>query len=226
MKVEIHSLYWDNAEYLVDSHKKVMNHFNIPVNYHHINGADHGSWIDMVMESSTADIVGILDIDCIPLNKDIIPKSIEYVSNTKSFIGLAQCANHIFPYSHICAAAVFYFIYRDIWLRLGKPSFKSNHRGDVSEEISYLAEENKIPYKALYPTCFEREPVEGVWRLGNYGYFGIGTVFENSVYHLYQCRYQQNKDLFAKRCEDVINGTFSTDGFYSSVEEYQGKLCR
>lgn len=227
VSVSIHSLYWDNSEYLVESHKKVMNHFDIPVQYHHINGADHGTWIDWVMNNTTDDIVGIIDIDCVPIKSDTVQKSIEYVIKNKSLIGLAQCANHIYPYSHVCGAAVYYFIDRKFWESLGKPSFRSNHRGDVSEEISWLAEERKIAYKALYPSHFEREPIEGVWRLSNYGYFGIGTVFGNcEVYHLYQGRFQQNQDLFAKRCEEIVAGTFSTNGFYSSTEEYQGKICR
>jgi hypothetical protein len=226
MNVEIHSLYWDNSEYLLESNKMVMDHFKIPVNYHHLNGVGHGEWIDMVMQNSTADVVGILDIDCVPLNVNIINSSIDYAYKNKSFIGLAQCANHIFPYSHICGAAVFYFIYRDFWLAIGKPSFCANLRGDVSEEISYLAEENKIPYKALYPTYFEREPIEGVWRLGNYGYFGIGTVFSDSVYHLYQGRYKQNADLFSIRCQQIVDGTFNTTGMFKSTDEYQGKICR
>jgi hypothetical protein len=226
VNVEIHSLYWDNSECLLEHNKKVMDYFNIPVLYHHLNGAGHGDWIDWVMENSTADVVGILDIDCVPLNKEIVDFSIQYAYKNKSFIGLAQCANHIFPYSHICGAAVFYFINRQFWIDLGKPSFRETQRGDVSEEISYLAEERKIPYKALYPTYFEREPIEGVWRLGNYGYFGIGTVFSNSVYHLYQGRYQQNIDLFAKRCQEIVDGTFKTDGMFSSTDEYTGKICR
>ena len=224
--VEIYSLFWDNSSYLVESQKKVMDHFKIPITYHHINGMDHGTWIDLVMQNTSCDIVGIIDIDCVPLNREVVDKSIQYVKDNKSLIGLAQCANHIYPYSHICGAAVFYFVHRQLWENLGKPSFKPNHRGDVSEEISWLCEENKIPYKALYPTYFEREPIEGVWRLGNYGYFGIGTVFNNSVYHLYQGRYQQHMDLFAKRCDEIVEGSFSTKGFYSSTEEYRGKICR
>ena len=167
------------------------------------------------------------DADCVPVNKEIIETSLNYVAKNKSVVGLAQCANHIFPYSHVCAAAVFYFIYRDTWVSLGKPSFRPNVRGDVSEEISWLLEENRIPYKAIYPTHFEREPVEGVWRLGNYGYFGIGTVFgNNDIYHLYQGRLNNNTELFKQRCDDIIAGTFNTTGMFSCTSEYEGNICR
>ena len=225
MKVEIFTLYWDNSQYLIDSHKKVMDHFGLNITYHHVNGLRHGDWMDTVMNQSTADIVGFLDPDCVPLTREIVDYAISYVHHTKSMIGCAQSSNHIFPYNHIFAAPCFYFIDKNRWISLNRPSFLENKNSDVAENVSRVFEENKIPYKALYPSHFEREPIEGVWRLSNYGYFGIGTVFVNSIYHLYQGRYQQNIDLFNSRCEDIVNGKFSTDNFFNSVEEYQGKIC-
>ena len=217
MKVEIHSLYWDNAEYLVDSHKKVMNHFNIPVNYHNINGLRHGIWLDDVMSSEDCDIVGFIEPDCIPLNDKIIKTCIEYVTTTKTMIGTAQCSNHIAPFNHIFVAPSFMFIDRQTWINLGRPSFKETPRGDVAEEISWKMDENKMTYRTLYPKWFEKIPPEGIWNLSNYGYFGIGTVFVNSVYHLFQGRTQENQELFNKRCEEVVSGNFSTSGFTSSI---------
>jgi hypothetical protein len=99
-----------------------------------------------------------------------------------------------------------------------------NSRSDVAEEVSYVAEDYMVPYKALYPTHFECEPIEGVWRLSNYGYYGIGTVFANCVYHLYQGRYKQNADLFKKRCDEIVAGTFSTNDMFNSQDIYIGKI--
>ena len=108
---------------------------------------------------------------------------------------------------------------------MGKPSFVENSRSDVAQEVSYVAEDMMVPYKSLYPTHFEREPVEGVWRLGNYGYYGIGTVFANSVYHLFQGRYQQNADLYKIRCQQIVDGTFTTEGMFSALDLYNGRIC-
>lgn len=226
MKVELKCLYWDNAEYLIQSHKKVTANFDLPVNYDNLTGVRHGLWMDHILENSTADIIGFLDSDCIPLNREIVDYAINYVVETQSFIGTAQSSNHIFPYSHIFAAPCFFFIFRETWLKLGKPSFLENSRSDVAEEVSYCAEENKLSYKALYPTHFEQEPVEGVWKLSNYGYFGVGTVFANSVYHLYQGRIGKNAELFKTRCEQVIDGTFSTENMFRSTDLYTGNICK
>ena len=224
MKVELNTLYWNNGSYLVESHKQVMDHFGLSVNYHNLDKVHHGLWMDWLLENSSSDIVGIIENDCIPLNPEIIQYCIDYVSQSGTFIGMAQCANHIPPFNHIYAAPCFYFISTEFWKSIGKPSFLENSRSDVGEEISRICDENRITYKALYPTHFERPSDEGIWKLANYGYYGIGTVFDNSIYHLYQGRLAKNAELFKLRCEQVINGTFSTDGFISSTEHFNGKI--
>ena len=74
-----------------------------------------------------------------------------------------------------------------------------------------------IKYRALMPTYFEKASSEGYWALGNLGYYGIGTVFDNSMYHLYQSRMAENIELFVKRCDEVIAGTFDTENFISAT---------
>lgn len=224
MKVELKCMYWENSEHLIKSHKKVTEYFELPTIYEKTT-KPHGLWMDETLENSSADIVGFFDSDCIPLNKNIVEYAISYTATTKSFIGNAQCSNHIRPKAHIFAAPSFFFIWRDTWKILGKPSFSETPRSDVGQEVSYIAESKNIYYKALYPTHFEREPVEGAWRMGNYGYYGVGTVFAGSVYHLFQGRLGNNALLFKERCEQVIEGTFSTKTMHSSVNLYQGRIC-
>lgn len=91
------------------------------------------------------------------------------------------------------------------------------YRSDVAEEVSFRAEKLGIRYRTLYPTCFELDPVEGVWALGSYGFYGIGTVFDNSVYHLFQSRFSQNVELFVRRCDEVIQGAFDSSEFIPSI---------
>ena len=50
------------------------------------------------------------------------------------------------------------------------------------------------------------------------GYFGIGTIFDNSIYHLYQGRYNTNVELFEKRCQEIIDGTFNLEGAHNSID--------
>jgi hypothetical protein len=168
--------------------------------------------MDNVLANSTADVVGFLDIDCVPTNDTIVPYAARYAAESESFIGIAQASNHIPPKSHIFAAPAFFFIWRETWDRLGRPTFSETPHGDVAENVSYAAEMAGLRYRTLFPTHYTRTPAEGIWHLHTYGVYGIGTVFEGGVYHLYQGRYAHNVDLFVDTCREIRGGFFSTEG--------------
>lgn len=213
MKVEFASLHWDNVDQgMLAAHKKVMAHFNIPMNYHNLHGFNHGNWMQWVINNSESDIIVVMEPDCIPLNKNFI-EYIKYAHRHETFVGIAQVSNHIPPKSHIYAAPGFYAISKKAYDKLGRPGFTETRRSDTAEEISYLAEERGMKYRALMPTYFEKPSSEGLWPLSNLGYYGIGTVFDNSIYHLYQSRMAENIEMFVKRCDEVINSTFTTEHF-------------
>lgn len=174
--------------------------------------------MDEIMSANQADIVGFLDSDCVPISARAIPDAIEYVTRHETFLGTAQASNHIPPRTHIYASPAFLFVTRSVYERLNRPSFAETSRSDVGQEFTYRAEEAGIRYRAIYPTFYERYPVEGIWRLGNYGFFGIGTVFGDVAYHLYQGRKNLHTDLFVQRCDEILRGLFSTDGMISAID--------
>jgi len=225
MRVEFNSLHWDNVDdRMLHAHKQVMQHFSIPINYTNLN-VNHGLWLDHIMQNSSSDIVVILEPDCIPINKDRITDYIYYAYRKNTYVGIAQVSNHIPPRTHIYAAPGFYVMPTKVYKQLGSPSFSETRRSDTAEEICYIAEKKGIRYRALAPTFFEKEPGEGLWPLGPLGYYGIGTIFDNAIYHLYQSRMAANIDLFVERCTEVIDGTFSTDRFLpSTILNYEGKI--
>lgn len=206
---------------MMDAHKKVIEHFDLDVNYYKQN-IPHGKWMDYVCKESKSDVIGFFDGDCVPLSLKAVFKAIKYVKENDSFLGIAQASNHIHPKSHIYAAPAFFFVTKSCWERINT-SFTETHRSDVAEEFCYTAEDMGIRYRCLYPTHFEGEPVEGVWPLSNYGYYGIGTVFGDSCYHLYQGRMGNNLEKFITRCEQIVAGGFSTSGFYNATDEYNGR---
>ena len=215
MKAEVHSLNWPEADArLSQGQSAVFKHFGIPLCQHHIK-ADHSRWMDAVLQQSKAEIVVFIDNDCIPLHKDAVIESIQWAWKNHSFIGLAQAANHIQRGNHIYAAPAFLAITRDAWIRLGKPSMKPTSRGDVAEELSCKAEESGLVYKALYPTYFHHPSDDGLWKLGNYGHYGIGTIFADRFFHLYQGRLSRNVELFDEICAKVKSNTFCIDNFVS-----------
>lgn len=217
--ISFHSFHWDNfSPEILAAHKRVMQHFGIDVEYTKEN-IPHGEWLDRVISQGTNKVIAIIEPDLIPLNLDVILQSAKYVYENDTFLGCAQTSNHIYPASHIFAAPAFFFITPSCYEKLGRPSFMpKGGRSDVAEELSYRAEELGIRYRTLYPSCFERGSAEGIWPLGSYGFFGIGTVFADSVYHLFQSRLAQNVELFVQRCDEVITNQFDTSGFISSTD--------
>lgn len=219
MKVEFHSLYWDNiSPELINSHKNVMRHFNIDMQYTAKN-IEHCHWLDSVVRNTKSDVVVIIEPDCIPLNREYIDKYIEYAYKNETFVGLAQASNHQAPATHIYAAPSFFAISTKCYKKLGMPSFQHTLFYDVGELITYKAEAKGIVFRCLMPNCFEKLPSTGVaWRISSTACYGIGTLFDNNIYHLYESRYSKNIDLFVQRCNQVISGTFSTDSFMSCYD--------
>jgi hypothetical protein len=214
MKVEFNSLHWNNVDKdMLGAHKRVMEHFGIPMNYDNRDGFNHGNWMQWVINNSQSDVIVFMEPDCIPLNKDSLFDYIKYAHRNETFVGIAQVSNHIPPKSHIYAAPGFYAMSKKAYDKLGRPSFTETFRSDTAEEICYIAEQNGIKYRALMPTYFEKPSSEGIWPLSNLGYYGIGTVFDNAIYHLYQSRMAENIEMFVNRCNQVIDGTFNTETF-------------
>jgi len=224
MRTEIYCLAWDNTNpVMLQSHFGVTHHLGLEVVYC-MENTPHGHWMNTILQGSTADVVGFLDADCVPTNKDVVKQAIDYAYTNKSFQGIAQASNHLQYKGHIFAAPAFFFIHRETWNELGRPTFSETQQADVAQNVSFCAEGLGKRYSCLYPTHWDREPLEGAWRLGNYGLYGIGTHFRGGVYHLYQGRYQQNVELFAQRCNEIVAGTFSTLDMRSSFDDYNGKI--
>lgn len=216
MTCDINTLFWDNVSPgVIDAHRRVIGHFGLTVKYTN-ESVSHGQWMDRVIRQSTADVVGFLDCDCVPLARQVIERAVDYAFEHASFIGTAQVSNHIPPSSHVFAAPAFFFIERSCYNRLNT-SMVETDRSDVAEELSYAAEAAGLVYRALYPTHFSCEPKNGAWRLGNYGVYGIGTVFANAVYHHFQCRHRRYTNLFVEQCQRIIDGTFVTDAMFDAT---------
>ena len=226
MNVEIHTLAWPNTHVdMLKSHSNVCRHLELEVGYS-IQQTPHGQWMDNILANSASDVVGFLDIDCVPTNRQVVDDAIAYAAENKSFVGIAQVSNHILPRSHIFASPAFFFIWRKTWKAMQRPTFSETPNSDVAENVSYAAEMSGIRYKTLYPTHWTAEPIEGhAWRLHTYGLYGVGTHFEEGVYHLFQGRIEKNVQMFVNRCDDIIKGKFSTEHMMDSRHPYHGKIC-
>lgn len=220
--ISFHSMYWPNTDLrIVESQKAVMKHFNIPINYS-VGYYDHGQWMTEVLEKTKSDIICFFDIDCVPINNHGIWTWIDYVKRTRNFCGIAQVANHIPPATHIYAAPAFFVIHKECWENIKVPMVAGSdgkRAGDVCELFCYAAEDKGIPYGLLEPIYYYKEPKEGIWKLADLGCYGIGTIFADSVYHLYQSRFSENVEIFQKHCDLIINDKLDYQYFYEVENE-------
>ncbi|MCB4378581.1 MULTISPECIES: hypothetical protein [unclassified Synechococcus] len=173
--------------------------------------------MDGVLRDTKADVILFVDNDCFPLKREAVRSAIGFAANRRSFLGLAQASNHINHGQHIFAAPAFLAISRVGWISMGRPSCSPTVRGDVAEELSWRAEEIGLRYRAWYPRFFHHYSSEGEWSLGNYGYFGIGTIYQDLVFHLFQGRLNENVALFEKVSNAVVNNDLSLKDFRSCV---------
>jgi len=207
-KFELHCLYWENANpEMVQLHRACLAHLGIDVIYTN-QTIHHDRWLNQLVQRRIdgLDAIGFIDIDCLPYSADAVEAALSYALTAGSFIGLAQAANHIKPQLSIYAAPAFLVISRSAFQALGKPSLRTRHRADVAQDLSLVADARGFPYRILYPIGFNHSPEGGPWRLGNYGWFGIGTEYQGGFFHLFQSRLTKSQDLFRRKATEIMAG--------------------
>ena len=170
-----------------------------------------------LLEQNKYDAVLFLDIDAVPVSEDAIDYFLEQAYNGK-LIGNAQRSNHIDNNQHIFAAPNALAFTLETYHKIGQPSFEPNHRGDVAEELTFKAEESKIPVEVLMPTRYDAAPVKFHWELDQRPYwalaegmpvYGIGTTFgvdgKEMFWHMYQSFHLGQKERFEKKCKELLD---------------------
>lgn len=205
MNYKIYTLSWTNNDpRMIESHKKVFEHFNLPINYTFEN-LHHGQWMDHIFQTSDADILIFFDFDCVPLSREAVEEAAEYAKNGY-LVGNAQVTNCIPSKHDLFCGPNFLAINKKYYEQIGKPSCVNNHRSDIAQELTRAAIQHEKRIKMYFPLFFQStSELSGIWRLSGYGYFGIGNIFDDKTYHLAQGRLSQNVDLFVETCNFIVN---------------------
>lgn len=205
IKVSLHS--WATSiinPNLILYHKKVFEKLNLPINYTSNEYKGHGKWMESILKSSASEVVIFFDIDCIPLNRDIVIEAAKYSSENDSIFGIAQASNHIPPGDFIFCGASFLAISVEAWKKVGSPPLREFPGYDVGEYFSYLMVRNKKKYISLLPEYYHEFSGDYLHCFGKYG---IGTYYEGGVFHLWQARNGKYLNYFFSACDYVINNT-------------------
>lgn len=208
----------------VQLQKRVVEKFN-PTKIEHyqvLSEAPPGYTMDKLVDmlaSRGHDAIMFLDIDCIPLESTALSYMFDAVYEGK-VIGDAQRSNHIQNNQHVFAAPHNVTFTVADYRKLGNPSFMPNYRGDVSEELTFRAEEANIPVEILMPLRYDAPPIRMDWEpkdappywdlADGMPKYGIGTTFGREQFdmfwHMYQSFYPGQTERFIKKCEEVLSG--------------------
>lgn len=201
-KVKFHVLHWDNIDSrLVNAHKLITRKMELRVKYHAVN-MDHGKWMDSVIRNESLqenELLGFMDIDCVPLNlSELEEVLIPYVIHSEAYLGTAQVSNHYPPATNIYTAPAFILLHNKIVSRIKEEniSMSANHaeRCDVAELFD---QKMGIARGVLYPKMVKQPK----WKLADSGQYGIGTLYDNMIFHMFESRMASNIDLFEEITE-------------------------
>lgn len=156
----------------------------------------HAHTVDLHLKNNEWDHAIVFDIDCIPLNKDVIKNTREWVLNNIGLYSVAQNPNHI-PNAIDYASPAFIAFSRATYEKLGEPSFQGTKQWDVGGEFTHKALEQKLPIKLMYPSHVEIPK----WKFADGSMFGIGTTYEDKIYHHFEGR--RITQSFLDKCKQI-----------------------
>lgn len=205
--------------------KRVFEHFNIPINYLEFNfsaGLSHGSALDYIV-NKTKDIVDywiFIDSDLIPLRKDLIDIYYDKLKDKETIISTVGQSNHLKgpngEYSHPYAYGSGLGISKELYLKLGSPSFnEDNIHSDTAEQITYAAERLGFNVCLIWPKSVvglsdsqcEKLNMDKQYKKSKVGQFEFGyqTVYGNNLwFHCMVAPADDHEQKFIEKCQEVI----------------------
>ena len=164
-----------------------------------LTGRSHAAALDEIVAGAEAELVLILDIDCVPLTRAAIP-ALAAKAAGGALAGCVQRANHIDNGAHLYVGPFCMALSRAMWERLGRPSFEPTGRGDVGEELTWRCEEAGAPVKLLWPSHVEAP----CWDLTEGRQFGVNTEYEGAFLHTFNIRSPEYQQRFIDRCGAIL----------------------
>jgi hypothetical protein len=195
------SLYWDNIDpRVVRAQRDVFAHFGLSIDQRERTGTDHGDFLDAYMaEIGEEDVALLMDIDCFPLNREIVERAFA-AGRAGRIFGCAQSTGHIDP-DRLFVAPMFMTISRRTWDGLGRPSFRPDANNDVAQRLNEVATAAGVEIEMLHPWgCIVPK-----WRLGEIALYGIGTFYRGGVFHLFESRKTPFSYVLYDVAEAVLN---------------------
>jgi hypothetical protein len=201
----IYSFYDDNVPPdVVLAQSQVFRHLDLPLVQRYLAGRSHGRAMEETAHDATEDGVIFFDIDCIPLNRGAVTHWYLPAIVAGTLIGPAQRANHLRT-RHVYAGPCALGFSRALYRRAGKPTMDVTRRADAAGELTYACEDRGIPVIKLPVTdCIELK-----WKLFEEDRpgFGMGTTWADSVFHAFEMRGGETRQMFLDKCDEVLQSS-------------------
>ena len=188
--------------------KEVFDKLDIDLIQYEFDGT-HGNAIKTFLDNEEWDLITLFDVDCIPLNSDVIKKITDIVDDNTIY-GNAQISNST-PY----AAPNFLSFTKNLYINSPHKYFEgmyhTNELGETYEadcsEV-FVKENVKIGKKMLLSL-----PVSSMIPLWKYNgddiyepfEYGTGTKFDNETFHCFQIRFPEIQSFFINYVNDFLN---------------------
>jgi GR25 family glycosyltransferase involved in LPS biosynthesis len=190
-----------------------------------LTASSHGAAIDHYVRSVQFDVLLIFDVDCIPLDEQVIPDAIDAVAHHPCLYGIRQNANQ-FPGTPDYVGPAFVCFSRDTFKALGSPSFRSSRNGDVGSRLTYNALNPGLLRSLLQPSIEVRflnvaDAAVPKWFLSDGTQYGLGTNYEQKIFHAFGIGSAGlSRNLFLEKAAGIVGHSGwpqSCDGEKSSV---------
>jgi hypothetical protein len=200
---------------VLEYHKKVMDHFSIPINYIEcpFPGVSHGQMMNYVIKETIDKINPTyylwIDSDALFLKKEAIPFIYDMVKNKITVFGHGWMNNHkIKPRGpvHAYASQATLCYSTELFEKLGRPDCDHlNDRSDTAEEITYRAKELGYCVSLLYPSFVldPNTPLDASCFQGLHNVYG-----PNLMYHCSKADHPKHEELFVEMAKKVLNKEF------------------
>jgi hypothetical protein len=188
--------------------KKIFSKLEIDLIQYEFEGT-HGSAINDFLKNNDWDLITLFDVDCIPLNKNVID-NVRPLIDDNTIYGNAQISNS-FPYAAPSFVSFNRKTYEDCPHKNFEGMFYPNEHGSHVEadcgEV-FVKECLRIGKKQIL--SYPKSVIEKKWYYpGNDSYpsfeYGNGTFFDNDTFHCFQIRIPNAQSIFINFVNNFLN---------------------
>ena len=180
----------------------VFKKFGFTINQVFNKRFSHGDFLNHICRTVTdTDYIIIFDVDCIPTNKAWLSKLMEDLLEPRTIVGAAQTANHLRDAKNLYISPFFFAISTAYLKELNYPDMRMAPDMDAGQNLTEHITRAGGNIKYWWPTHIE----EVKWSLYHpvHNEFGLGTTYDDSIYHAFYSR-DNLSDGFISKCKSIL----------------------